>query len=189
MLDIEKIESGKMNFNIRPQDLMELIEQVVKSNDGFAVQHGVRLQLTAVVHGTAVQADADRLVQVLTNLISNACKFSPAGSSVDLAVSRRGERLRVEVADHGPGISEDFRKRIFQKFSQADASNTRKEGGTGLGLSISKAIIERLGGEIGFFSEPGKGATFIVEIPLLGEDAGTAGGESKLVRGRKAPAA
>jgi len=165
MLDIEKIESGKMTFNLRPLELMELIEQVARANDGFAVQHGVRLQVTAAVPGAKVQGDGDRLVQVLTNLISNACKFSPAGSSVDIAVARLGERLRVEVADHGPGISDDFRKRIFQKFSQADATNARKEGGTGLGLSISKAIIERLGGQIGFFSEPGKGSTFYLELP------------------------
>ena len=165
MLDIEKIESGKMTFNLRALELMELIEQVARANDGFAVQHGVRLQVTAAVPGAKVQADGDRLVQVLTNLISNACKFSPAGGSVDIAVARHGERLRVEVADHGPGISDEFRKRIFQKFSQADASSTRQEGGTGLGLSISKAIIERLGGEIGFFSEPGKGATFYFELP------------------------
>jgi PAS domain S-box-containing protein len=165
MLDIEKIESGKMTFNLRPLALMELIEQVARANDGFADQHGVRLQVTAAVPGAKVQADGDRLVQVLTNLISNACKFSPVGRSVDIAVARRGERLRVEVADHGPGISYEFRQRIFQKFSQADASTTRQEGGTGLGLSISKAIIERLGGEIGFFSEPGKGATFYFELP------------------------
>ena len=165
MLDIEKIESGKMTFNLRPLELMELIEQVARANDGFAVQHGVRLQVMAAVPGAKVQGDGDRLVQVLTNLISNACKFSPAGSSVDIAVARLDERLRVEVADHGPGISDDFRNRIFQKFSQADATNTRKEGGTGLGLSISKAIIERLGGRIGFSSEPGKGATFYFELP------------------------
>ena len=165
MLDIEKIESGKMTFNLRPLELMELVEQVARANDGFAAQHGVRLQVTAAVPGGKVQGDGDRLMQVLTNLISNACKFSPVGSSVDIAVARLGERLRVEVADHGPGISDDFRKRIFQKFSQADATNTRKEGGTGLGLSISKAIIERLGGQIGFFSEPGKGSTFYFELP------------------------
>ncbi len=165
MLDIEKIESGKMTFNLRLLELMELVEQVARANDGFAVQHGVRLQVTAAVPGAKVHGDGDRLVQVLTNLISNACKFSPAGSSVDIAVTRLDDRLRVEVTDHGPGISDDFRSRIFQKFSQADATSTRKEGGTGLGLSISKAIIERLGGRIGFSSEPGKGSTFYFELP------------------------
>jgi PAS domain S-box-containing protein len=174
MLDIEKIESGNMSFNLRVLDLMELIDQVTRANEGFAQQHAVRLQVTAAVAGAKVQGDGDRLVQVLTNLISNACKFSPSGGSVSIAVSRLGGRFRVEVTDQGPGISEDFRKRIFQKFSQADSSNTRKEGGTGLGLSISKAIIERLGGSIGFSSEAGKGATFYFEIPEWSEQSSPA---------------
>jgi DNA-binding response OmpR family regulator len=98
-------------------------------------------------------------------LISNACKFSPAGSSVDIALVAEGERVRVGVADHGPGISEAFRQRIFQKFSQEDSSDLRKKGGTGLGLSISKAIVEGLGGEIGFDTEAGVGTTFYFSLP------------------------
>ena len=165
ILDMEKIESGKMTFQLQVFDLMELIGQTVKANEGFAAQHGVRLQLVSPRPGTKVQADSDRLAQVLTNLISNACKFSPAQASVDIAVSGHDERIRVDVIDHGPGISETFRKRIFQKFSQEDSSDMRQKGGTGLGLSISKAIIEGLGGEIGFDTEAGKGSTFYFYLP------------------------
>jgi DNA-binding response OmpR family regulator len=148
-----------------------LLELVGMANVVFGVLVGGRLLVAAALPGARVQADSDRLAQVLTNLISNACKFSPAGTNVRIAVTRRGARLRVGVSDQGSGVSDDFRERIFQKFSQADASSTRKESGTGLGLSISKAIIERLGGEIGFSSEPGHGATFYFELPEWREEA------------------
>jgi len=171
ILDIEKIESGKMNFVLRPLDLMDLIEQTVKANEGFAAQRETRLQVVAAVPEAKVHADGDRLAQVLTNLISNACKFSPPGSTVDVAVTREDGRLRVAVADHGPGIQEEFLDRIFQRFSQADASDARQKGGTGLGLSISKAIVERLGGEIGFTTGRGKGATFYFFLPELTDPA------------------
>jgi DNA-binding response OmpR family regulator len=144
---------------------MQLIEQTVSANEGFAAQHGVRLQIVSTLPGAKVHADSDRLAQVLTNLISNACKFSPAQSSVDIAVSAEAERIRVGVIDHGPGISDTFRKRIFQKFSQEDSSDMREKGGTGLGLSISKAIVEGLGGAIGFDTEVGKGSTFYLYLP------------------------
>ena len=167
ILDIEKIESGKISFVLRPLELMDLIEQTVKANEGFAAQQEIRLRVVAALPGAKVHADGDRLAQVLTNLVSNACKFSPPGSTVDVAVTRDDGRLRVAVADHGPGIPEEFLERIFQRFSQADASDARQKGGTGLGLSISKAIVERLGGEIGFTTEPGKGATFYFFLPEL----------------------
>ena len=169
ILDMEKIESGKMTFQLQVLDLMELVGQAIRANEGFAAQHNVRLQVISMLPGTKVQADSDRLAQVLTNLISNACKFSPPESSVDIAVSAQGERIRVGVIDHGPGISEAFRQRIFQKFSQEDSSDMRQKGGTGLGLSISKAIVEGLGGEIGFDTEAGKGSTFYFYLPLWRE--------------------
>ncbi|TSA12644.1 MAG: PAS domain S-box protein [Betaproteobacteria bacterium] len=169
ILDIEKIESGKMTFQLRELDLMQLIEQTVKANEGFAAQHKVRLHIVSARPGVKVKADGDRLTQVLTNLISNACKFSPAQSSVDIRVSGHDERCFVEIIDHGPGISDVFRNRIFQKFSQEDSSDMRQKGGTGLGLSISKAIIEGLGGEIGFETEVGKGSTFYFYLPQWSE--------------------
>ncbi|MBE0615453.1 MAG: PAS domain-containing protein [Burkholderiales bacterium] len=165
ILDMEKIESGKMTFQLQVLDLMQLIEQTVKANEGFAAQHKVRLQIISARPGAKVHVDADRLAQVLTNLISNACKFSPVEGSVDITVSGHDERCFVGVVDHGPGISEEFRKRIFQKFSQEDSSDMRQKGGTGLGLSISKAIIEGLGGEIGFETEVGGGSTFYFYLP------------------------
>ena len=105
------------------------------------------------------------LQQILANLLSNAAKFSPAGSRIDLWASRTGDTLRIGVTDRGSGIPDEFRDKIFQKFSQADASDARQKGGTGLGLSISKAIVERMHGEIGFESGVGAGTTFWVDLP------------------------
>src|ERR1017187_2884811 len=181
ILDIEKIESGQMSFALRPLDLMELIDQTVKADEGFAARHDVRLQVVAAQPGAKVHADPDRLAQVMTNLISNACKFSPPGTTVDIAVTREGARLKVAVADCGPGISDEFLACIFQRFSQADSSDARQKGGTGLGLSISKAIVERLGGEIGFTTGKGKATTFYFFLPECSEPAGA---RSRSIRNR-----
>jgi signal transduction histidine kinase len=110
--------------------------------------------------------DAQRLQQVMANFLSNAAKFSPPDRSVDIHLDIHDERVRISVIDHGPGISDEFRARIFQKFSQADASSSRQRGGTGLGLAISKELVERMQGEIGFHSELGQGATFFMSFPI-----------------------
>jgi DNA-binding response OmpR family regulator len=112
-----------------------------------------------------VASDADRLAQVLTNFLSNAARFSARGDAVVVSVSRQGDAIRVAVTDHGAGIPPDFQHRIFEKFAQADASDGRTKGGTGLGLSISRAIIDRLGGHIGFETVPGAGTTFYFDLP------------------------
>ncbi|MDI1239267.1 MAG: response regulator [Polaromonas sp.] len=165
ILDIEKIESGKMQLDLRVLLLKPLLEQALAANEGFGTAKNVQLRLFCPDETLQVYADSDRLTQVVTNLLSNAMKFSPPDETVDVHVTRAGLGVRVEVRDRGPGIPDEFRKRIFQKFSQADSSDTRQTSGTGLGLNISKAIIERLGGSIGFDSEAGAGTTFFLELP------------------------
>lgn len=169
ILDIEKIASGKMVFDLKPIELMPLIEQVVEANRAYAAEFGVTLMLEQHLSDVIINTDSDRLTQVLTNLLSNAAKFSPRDDTVIISVVRQEHAIRVAITDHGPGIAEAFRDQIFQKFAQADSSDTRQKSGTGLGLSISKAIVERLGGTIGFETSPGHGTTFYFDLPRWSE--------------------
>ena len=165
ILDIERIEGGKLAFQLASLDLTSLVEQSLEANRGYGEQFGVTFVLTHSVPGACVQGDTDRLTQVFTNLLSNAAKFSPAGGTIEIAITRQDQYLRVGITDHGPGVPEAFRARIFGKFAQADGSPTRQYGGAGLGLSIAKAIIERHGGRIDYISEPDQGSTFFVDLP------------------------
>jgi signal transduction histidine kinase len=165
LLDMEKLIAGHMTFQLQPQPLAPLLEDALRSNQAYAEQLGVRIELGEQAVAT-VTVDAHRLQQVLANLLSNAAKFSPAGAVVTLSSQRRGDNIRVSVDDVGPGVPLGFRQRIFQKFSQADSSDTRQKGGTGLGLAISKELIERMNGCIGFDSELEQGACFWFELPV-----------------------
>ena len=165
ILDSEKIESGKMRMDLKNVDIKQVVRQALVASEGYAAQHRVRVQLQASDEPMQVCIDNDRMTQVLINLLSNAVKFSSSGSTVDVRVLRGTQGIRVEVADHGLGIPDDFRNHIFQKFSQADSSDARKKGGSGLGLSISKTLIEKMGGHISFTSALNVGSTFFFEVP------------------------
>jgi PAS domain S-box-containing protein len=169
ILDTERIESGKMTFELAATDLRTLVRNAIESNDGFARQHGIAVTLA---EGGRLHAnvDSDRFTQVVTNLLSNAVKFSPPGGIVEVTLGECDGMARLEVRDHGPGIPQEFQDRIFQRFAQADASDSRKRGGSGLGLSIAKGIVERLGGTIGF-ATAGTGTTFSVRLPLAAAPA------------------
>jgi PAS domain S-box-containing protein len=168
ILDLEKAEAGKLDFSLHVRSLRSEVASVAEFNRGFAQGLGVAIELEDG-DDADVLIDSDRLTQVLTNLISNAAKFSPPGGVVRIRIDReRPFDVRVTVSDNGPGIPPEFCARIFQKFAQADASDSRAKGGTGLGLSIAKTITEKLGGRIGFDTTPGKGTSFYVILPVHG---------------------
>jgi PAS domain S-box-containing protein len=165
ILDIEKIESGKLTMMPELVTLDELIGESLVLNQGFAERFQVRYESRGVLLPIQVKADRKRLVQVMTNLLSNAAKFSPPGEAVEVSMEDLGGRVRVSVQDHGPGIPESFRSRIFGRFAQADSSVTRQKGGTGLGLAICKRLIELMDGRIGFADRDGGGTEFYFELP------------------------
>lgn len=165
LLDIDKLNAGKMRFRFERQPLRPLLEQAMRNNQGYASSYTVSIRL-GECPSVQVRVDTMRLVQILSNLLSNAAKFSPAGERIDLfAESIAIDRVRISVRDRGPGIADNFRERIFSKFAQADSSDTRQQGGTGLGLAISKELTEHMDGQIGFDSTPGAGACFWIELP------------------------
>jgi PAS domain S-box-containing protein len=166
-LDLAKLESGAMELKSGPVELSAVIERVVADVGLTAAQRGVRCEMSGAREVLMVVADPLRLTQVLTNLLSNAVKFSPAGEAVTVYWTRQDGEASVSVADRGPGISREFRSRIFGKFAQErriETSGATK--GTGLGLSIAKAIVERLGGRIWFETKVGEGTTFRFTLPV-----------------------
>ncbi len=164
LLDSEKIESGAALFKLERMALAPLLEQSVADNRGYAEPLGVQFHLQEGFAGTEALVDRGRFLQVMSNLLSNAAKYSPRGGRVVISVEAHPAGFRVSVTDQGEGIPPEFYGRIFQKFSQADSSDTRQKGGTGLGLSITKSIVERMGGVITFHSQVGKGTTFTFTV-------------------------
>lgn len=165
ILDIEKIEAGKMDFNIETFEIMPIIEQAIKTNATYAEQFNVKFKIDQSLPDAKVKVDKNRIIQVITNLLSNAAKFSRSSETIDISVIRQNNNIRVSVTNYGYSIPEEFKSRIFTKFAQADSSSTRQKGGTGLGLSICKAIIEKMGGTIEFTTEAETSTTFYFDLP------------------------
>jgi signal transduction histidine kinase len=163
ILDIEKIEAGRMEFRLEPSSLQGILERAVELMRSYGEQLDVDFQLGSSAPDALVRVDVDRLTQVVENLLSNAAKFSPPGSTVRIDVRRLGDQLRVDVSDRGPGIDPEFREQVFEKFAQGPG--VRDKGGTGLGLHIARAMADRLGGTLDFTSRPGGGTTFHLELP------------------------
>lgn len=164
ILDVRKLEVGKLDLVLESVLASDLVETAITSLSSYAEEAEISLA-ASIQQDAAVICDRDRIMQVLTNLISNAVKFSPPQSSTIVEVTAAAERVRFAVIDSGDGIPTNKLNRLFSKFVQLDSSPTRKKGGTGLGLAISKSIVEQHGGSIGVESEIGKGSTFWFELP------------------------
>ncbi len=173
ILDIEKLELADASLPLQHADLRELLELALSQNLGYATTFavGLSLDIQQLPAKVPVLVNSQRLQQVLSNLISNAVKFSDAGSKVQIIAELQDKQVLVKVCDQGPGIPAEFRGRIFQKFAQADGSDSRQRGGTGLGLSICKELMEKMHGSIGYESTEGVGSTFFIMLPMVDEEA------------------
>ncbi|MBZ9559961.1 MULTISPECIES: PAS domain S-box protein [unclassified Modicisalibacter] len=166
LLDWEKLAADKLAFDLQRHALRPLLEDALDSNLGYAERFGVVLVLQGD-ESVAVEVDALRFAQVMANLLSNAIKFSPRGETVTVRYRRHDAGVCIEVEDHGDGIPEAFRERVFQHFAQAEAGTTRRRGGTGLGLAITKQLVEHMHGCIDFASTLGQGSVFRVWLPAV----------------------
>jgi PAS domain S-box-containing protein len=164
-LDVSKIESGELSLTLQEVNLNGLVADVVELQQQDAARKEIRLEFTPVEQITA-KVDSGKIEQVVTNLITNAVKFSPPGSTVTIGLARRDGIAEVFVADEGPGIAADEIARLFRPFQRGSAVVTGQEQSVGLGLAICKKIVEGHGGRIRVESEIGKGATFYVELPV-----------------------
>lgn len=165
ILDISKIELGELSYDFHIMDVRRFLEEVVRVIETYARQHDVKLVLKRYCNDVFINADHDRMMQVMYNLLSNAIKFSPQNEKVIISMECIDEGVKISVTDSGPGIPKEFQGVLFERFTQYDSSDSRRTGGTGLGLNITKALVEKHDGRIDF--ETGKdGTTFYIILPV-----------------------
>lgn len=163
ILDLEKIESGKLELQFTSHQIGNLITRAIEEMGGLASGSGIKIETE--VEPSLVDADGDAILQVLTNLISNAIKFSEPGSPILISSNFLENETEIHVADRGRGIPPEALESIFDRFQQVDSSDVREKGGTGLGLAICNAIVQQHGGQIWVESEPGNGSIFSFSLP------------------------
>ncbi|BFN26312.1 signal transduction histidine-protein kinase BarA [Pseudomonas sp. SCT] len=168
ILDIEKLEAGRLAFSFGRHDVRALVQQALSDIAPYAREYDVSVEFVdgTDTHASDATLDPDRFAQVMANLLSNAIKHSPAGGCVTVDLRCIGDKLELGVQDHGAGIPDAFRSRIFERFAQADSSDARQRGGTGLGLAITRSLVQQMHGQIGFDSQPGMGTRFWLHLPL-----------------------
>jgi PAS domain S-box-containing protein len=177
VLDVSRIVSGKLRLDVQPVDLSEVVRSAVDAVLPAATAKGVRTETSFEQQGVPVYGDAERLQQVVWNLMTNAVKFTPSGGLVQVCVTRLQSHVEVVVRDTGIGIAAEFLPHVFEPFRQADGSINREHGGLGLGLGIARRLTEIHGGTIGASSDgPGLGATFRLTLPLLAPQSARARG-------------
>ena len=164
LLDVQRIQAGRMVYYLSDVAVSPLVADAIEAIRPFAARAGVEVRLKADCPNAFIHADPERIGQVMANLLSNAIKFSGAGQTVEIDIERQAPWIRITVEDHGPGIPEEFRSRIFQRFAQSDSSDTRQKGGSGLGLNIVAAIVAHHKGRVSFDSVSGQGTRFHVDL-------------------------
>ena len=169
LLDVSRIISGKLRLDLRMVDLIHIVNAAIDSIRPTADAKGIRLQTIMDPAAGPISGDADRLQQIVWNLLTNAVKFTPKGGRIQVRVQRINSHVEIVVSDSGVGISKEFLPYVFDRFRQADASTTRMHGGLGLGLSIVRQLVDLHGGSVNVQSEgEGKGAIFTIMLPFVG---------------------
>lgn len=169
LLDVSRIISGKLRLDVRTVDLIHIVSAAIDSIRPAADAKGIRLQPILDTTAGPILGDADRLQQIVWNLLTNAVKFTPRGGRIQVQLQRVNSHVEIVVADSGSGISKEFLPHVFDRFRQGDASTTRLHGGLGLGLSIVRQLVDLHGGSVSVKSEgEGKGATFTISLPFIG---------------------
>jgi signal transduction histidine kinase len=174
LLDLARSDAGRLTIRPEPTDAAGLIEEAVRTMRAQFDSRRQRLSLEMEPGLLQVEADRDRIRQVLVNLLTNANEYCPEGAGIEVEARRAGAEVEIDVIDDGPGIPEQQLEHIFERFTRGDAGETQRVGGTGLGLAISKSLIELHGGAIEAESTLGSGSTFRIRLPLLGTDVAQA---------------
>jgi signal transduction histidine kinase len=167
VLDLSKVEAGKMELNREVFSISEILEDIRESVSPMALKKNIDLEITNNIKSQEIFADKMKLKQIMLNLLSNAIKFTPANGKVSVTATKEGSEIKISVSDTGIGISEDMHESIFSPFTQVDSSNKREYGGTGLGLALVKQFVEMHSGNIWLESNEGEGSTFVFTIEDL----------------------
>jgi len=170
LLDLARSDAGRLAIKPVPTDAGALVEDAVRTMRAQFDAHRQDLELQIEPGLPPIEADRDRIRQVLVNLLTNANEYCPEGAGIGVQVLQDGADVEIDVRDDGPGIPEEQLAHIFERFSRGDAGETQRVGGTGLGLAISKSLVELHGGTIGAESTPGGGSTFRVRLPAIAGD-------------------
>jgi PAS domain S-box-containing protein len=167
LLDVSRIVSGKLRISTQPIDLLLVIHAAIDAIQPAAEAKEIRIATHIAAPDAIVRADSERLQQVFWNLLANAVKFTPARGTIDVYLEREGSLAQIRVEDSGPGVPAEFLPRIFERFSQADGSSTRKHGGLGLGLAIVRHLVELHGGTVAAANRDEGGAVLTVKLPIM----------------------
>lgn len=166
LLDMEKLVEGNMGMQPQQQELAPILNEAIEAVREYRDSNSIRIDIPETWPATRVNVDSQRLIQALTNLLSNAMKFSPEDQPVEVSVIEQDDITEIRIRDHGPGVSPEFQNELFKRFSQADAADSRKLPGTGLGLAITREICHQLGGQVGYRDAKGGGAEFYIQLQV-----------------------
>jgi signal transduction histidine kinase len=166
LLDISKLESGNMKLQTVPQNIVPLVKALSSSFASFAERKKITLKFNSTENEIIVYVDRDKFEKIITNILSNAFKFTPEGGRIEITINKTDNYAIISVSDTGVGIQKEKISKIFDRFYQVDGSHTREQEGTGIGLSLTKELVELHKGKIEVESEAGKGSTFRISLPL-----------------------